>query len=241
MKSFIKRGAILIFAFFAFNQVNAQIGTKILYIDSVNQMEPIIMFDTTDFAVHVVIDDTSFVNNDSISGDLFYYYLTDSMMNAGAPPRAINDDTNSITINGAILDTVHVDIRPDEVRTTPVNLIILWPALHGPFTNELTDTDSVAIYVGFDGYAGLPPMPEQHKHHVIFPCPAIQYLFIRQEELHLIRQIRILSMDGRVIASYESNEFSSGFINVDTLPAGNYFVEINYSDKEAVRTKIQKR
>lgn len=239
MKISIKKDALVLLAFFTFMGMNAQTGTKTLsIIANIIQLEPIIMNDTTDFFVQVSVNDASVLNQDSIYGDLFYYYLTDSMISASVNARIINDDSNDIYINPTIADTVHIDIRPDEIKTTPVNLIILWPAMINP---EVADTDSSTIVVGFDGYLSLPSITGIGQKNLIFPCPAIQYIYIRQEELSLIKQIRILSIEGKTINQYDKHEFSSGFINIDYLATGPYFVELNYYNNNVVRTKILKR
>ena len=241
MISLFKKGAILLLAFFAFNNANAQLPTKLLFIDSINQLEPIIMFDSTDFYVHVVVDDTSFVNNDSIFGNLIYYYLTDSMDTAGASPRIIDNDPSNIWIAGSIGDIVSVDIRPDEIRTSPpINLIILWPAMVQPGMTEVSDSDSVAVNVTFEGYLSLPPTPGIQKGTILFPTPALQVLYIKPEEIDLIQRINILTMEGKLINTYEYLEYKSGFINIDTVPRGSYLVELNYKNGEVIRTKIIK-
>ncbi len=238
MISFIKKGAIGILAFLAFSQVKAQ-STLIVYIDSIYQLEPIIMNDSTDFFVNVVVDDTSFVGADSIYGNLVYYYWTDSMINAATPPRVIDNDTSSYWLVGSFGDIVSVDIRPDEIRTEPVNLIILWPAIFESWPIPIT-SDSIEIMVGFDGYLQLPDIPGAKKNNLLFPVPAMQYIYIRPEEVDQIRQINILTLEGKQVSTFEYLEFKSGFINVDSLSNGNYLVELNYKDGRTTRTRIIK-
>jgi hypothetical protein len=239
MMVYIKKGAIILLAFFAFGKMYSQTG-KVLYMDSLVQQEPIIMFDTTDFAARVWVDDTTALNQDSIFGDLFYWYLTDSMLAAGAPARAINNDTTNIWIIHYIIDIISVDIRPDEIKTTPVNLIILWPAMITS-TPQVADSDSVAIYVQFEGYIGIPEIPDVPQSHLLFPTPALQYIYIRPEELPLIQYIHLLTIDGKMVSQYQAEEFSSGLINLDQLANGNYLVEVQYYSGKTVRTKILKR
>lgn len=238
MNRLIKMGVVCLLAFFVFNKASAQIGTKIVTIDSISAQEPIVMFDTTNFFVLVTVNDTSFVNQDSIFGDLFYYYLTDSMDSAGVPPRLINNDTINQWYVGTFSDILSIDIRPDEIRTTPVNLIVVWPAMINP---EVADTDSIVIQIGFDGFLGITPTPDHPRGNIVYPCPAMQYIYIRPEEISLIKEIHILSMEGKTINSFESEEFTSGFINIDSLALGTYLVELEYFDSKIIRTKIIKR
>jgi len=240
MTSWIKKSAIMLLAFFAFQQTNAQTGTKILSIDSIAQLEPIIINDSTDFVVLVSVNDTSFINNDTISGDLFYYYRTDSMLNAGFLPRIINNDPSNITIFGNILDTVSIDIRPDEIRTSPpVNLIILWPAIIT--TNpEVIDSTQIDISVTFEGYIGIPSITNKDKSNIIFPVPANQFIYIQPTEINLIKEVHLLTVDGKLISTKFAEEISSGFIQIDHLPGGTYLIEINYLNGETIRTKVIK-
>ncbi len=240
MISYIKKGAIMILAFFAFQIANAQTGTKILSIDSIYQLEPIIINDTTDFVVQVSVNDTSLINNDTITGDLFYYYQTDSMDSAGVLPRIINNDLSNITINGSIFDTVSIDIRPEEIRTSPpVNLIILWPAIVTS-NPEVIDTTQIQILVNFEGYLNINPIIKKDGYKIIFPVPASQYIYIQPAEINLIQSIQILTIDGKLVYIKTRDEISSGFINIDNIPNGSYLIDILYENGELVRTKIIK-
>jgi hypothetical protein len=238
MISLMRRGAILVFAFFAFNTIQAQPGGKVMKIDSIVQLEPIVMLDYTDFAVTISVYDSTLLTPDSIFGDLFYYYLTDSMISAGTPPRVINELVNNIWVYGTVTDTVPIDIQPGEIRTSPpVNLIILWPAITSP---DLADSIPDSTYANFDGYIGIPTIPDPKKLSVIFPIPAMQYMYIKPEEIELIKHINILSIEGKLISTHEYLEYKSGFISIDTMPAGTYLVELNYKNGEVIRTKIIK-
>lgn len=230
----------MILAFFAFQQVKAQTATKILSIDSISQLEPIIMNDTVDFLVLVSINDTSFVNNDTITGDLFYYYQTDSMINAGAPPRIFNQYIANETISGSFFDTISIDIFQNEIRTSPpVNLIILWPAIIT--TNpEVIDSTQIELEVYFEGYLHTPHANDNDEYKVIFPIPASQYIYVRPEEIQFIRQIHLLTVDGKIVGTKQAEEISSGLISIDHLPTGTYFVQIEYRNGEIIQSKMIK-
>jgi hypothetical protein len=234
MNRLLKIGATLVLAFFAFTTLQAQ-ASKTLKIDSIHVMGPILIGGSTDLEVRVRVTNLLSLP-DTVTGDIFYYYQTDSMQNAGAPPRIFLQDSVFETIPDGMLDTVTIDIQPNELRTNPVNLIILWPALIGPETIDSV-SDSILVYV--NGYASTPTLPAFDNPTVLFPCPALQYIYIRPEELSYIRHIQILTMDGKIIATYNPYEFSHGMINLDALDAGYYMVTLTY-DKKTVRTKILK-
>jgi hypothetical protein len=234
MNRLLKIGATLVIGFFAFSNLQAQ-PAKTVKIDSIHVMGPILIGGNTDFEVRLRV--TNLLSQpDSISGDLYYYYLTEFMDSSLLPPRIFLLDSVTEMVTDGMLDTITIDIQPNEIRTTPVNLIILWPALYNA---EPYDSISDSIYVFGDGYIGLPPLPENTQYQIVFPCPALQYIYIRPEELNLIRHIQILSMDGKIVHAYDPWEFGTGMINLDDLPNGNYIVELTYSQK-TVRTKIIK-
>ncbi len=235
MNRILKMGAVMILAFLSFGKMQAQV-TKTLQIDSINVLDPIIIGSNTNFEVRVRVTNL-LMQPDSILGDLFYYYLTDSMDSLGTPPRIFSQDSvNEMVVDG-MLDTITIDIQPNEIRTTPVNLIILWPALVGV---EPVDSVCDSIFVFGDGYIGIPNLPEGNKHNIIFPCPALQYVYIKPEELSLIKQINILTMEGKILNQYSIPEFSSGFINLDHLANGNYLIELQYFNNHTFQTKIIK-
>lgn len=236
MNRILKMGAVIILAFLSFSKMQAQ-ATKTLGIDSINILDPIVIGGITNFEVRVRVTNL-LAQPDSILGDIFYYYLTEYMDSLGSPPRIFLQGDTAEMVTDGMLDTISIDIQPNEIRTTPVNLIILWPAM---LDSEPFDSICDSIYAFGDGYLGIPKLPENSKYNIIFPCPALQYVYIKPEELSFIRQINILSMDGKMLFQYSANEFSSGFVNIDELSNGNYLVELNYYNNKVIRTKILKR
>lgn len=214
-------------------------ATTTLSIDSISQLTPIIMGDTTDFLVRVRVD--NFLGVDTISGDIFYYYQTDSMVLDSAPPRILEQDLVTELIIDSFIDIVHVDIRPDEIRTSstnPLNLIVIWPAMFSP---AVLDTDSVVLYIEVEGFLDIPNGWNLQKTNVIFPCPALQFIYIRQEEIYLIEQIKIISMNGELIRSIPKNEFKQGWINIDELKTGNYIAYVQYKTGSTTTLKFIKQ
>lgn len=203
---------------------------------NINITTPLIMYDTVDFAVSVGV--LNGLNPDTVTGDIFYYYLTDLMLATLQPPRKFEEDFVVEMVPHGFQDTIPIDIQPTEIKTTPVNLIILWPAMHVP---EVEDTNSLSIFELLLGFLDAPQeYPMQHG-NIVFPCPASQFLFVKENELELIREIRIMSMSGAMVRSYPKEEFSSGTIVLNELAAGQYLIEIHYEDQQVIRQKILKR
>lgn len=230
---------ILFFAFF----IKVQNGHAQLFLrmDSIVALEPIIMNDTVDFEVHVGVRDllAPWVPSFTV-GNIFYWYRTDSMINSGQPARIIDVDLSSLLILDGYVDTVPIEMKPNEIRmggTNPINLIILWPALFPPILDTIPDTLGITV-VGVLGDNDVYP---KQVGNVIFPCPALQFLNIQQGEISKIRQITILSMDGKVAAILKNHEFSSGFINLESFPTGEYFIRSEYFDNRVVQTKVIKQ
>lgn len=224
--------------FGTFSKVNSQL--TILSIDSISPMEPLVIGDTTDFYVELSVDDIGPLNIDSLLGNLFYLYWTDSMISSLQLPRIIDLDLSVIWVPSFMADTVPIDIRPNEIRTEPANLIILWPAMINPL---ILDTNGISINIQMPDSTGTLNMENPFKdpnHQIIYPSPAIQFVRIRPEDIESIKEIRLLYSDGRTASTYLPAEFKSGTINVDHLAPGNYLVEIFYKNGDTHVSKIVK-
>lgn len=236
MREIIRYIPILLLAGFIgkFHSINAQ-ATTTLSIDSVNQLGPIILDDTTGFQVRVRVN--SLLGPDSLTGDIFYYYRTDSMINSGAPARIFQQDAVIELVYDQFIDTVLIDIRPDEIRTDPLNLIVIWPAMINP---SVADTDSIAFYVGFDGYFGIEE-PTERLINPLYPLPAMEYLYVRPSDADKIELIHITNMQGQTVMLVNRNQLSSGWIHVGSLPAGLYNATITYNNGQLQTTRILKQ
>lgn len=232
----MKTGFIIMLAFGIKLCLYSQMLAPTLTITSVTQMEPMIMFDSTDFNITITATD-SIGAPDTVSGDLFYYYQTDSMINAGTPPRIINNDPASVLIAFSFNDTLTIDIRPDEIRTTPVNLIILWPAMLNPM---IADSVCDSIEVELMGFLGLRPLAGKETQPVIFPCPALQYIYIQPEQLGQITEINLFTITGEFLSHYAPEDFRLGLIDIGHLAPGYYLVEVYYPNRLPRQIKIQK-
>jgi hypothetical protein len=210
---------------------------RTLSISFISQLEPLIINDTTDFKLTLGVHHSITSVPDSIFGDIFYYYQTDSMIATSTPPRIINNVVNNIWVHDGEIDTISIDIRPEEIRTDPINLIVVWPAMSNP---NIEDSSGIAYQVFSEGFMGEPGMNMSSETNIIFPCPAIQFMHIKPSEMNQIRQIDITGVNGSTIASYVCQEFNGGYINLEGLPPGTYVVTLYYFDKRVIQTRMLK-
>ncbi len=213
-------------------KVNAQL-TTVLSIDFAAQVDSMEIGGITNFQVRVRVTG----NPDSLTGDIFYYYLTDSMQSVFAPPRVFLQDTVNELVTDLFLDTIPIDIQPNEIRTGPMNYIIIWPAMNV----AVADTDSIVIQANCIGFIGLEPPITETKSNILFPCPALQYLYLRQEEIELISHIKMIGMKGETVDDIYPNRFSNGWVNIDQLKTGNYTALISYKNGSTVSMRFIKQ
>lgn len=182
----------------------------------------IVLNDTTDFHATLNVDSLGF--SSAVYGDLFYYYQTDSMIQAGVPPRVIGLDGYNEWVYDGMIDVVPIDIRPDEIRTTPANLIILWPAM---ITNDsIIDTDSITIDLILDEVL---EQLNQNLQNLIYPNPIEQLLYINPVELPLLSKIKVISqLDGTSTTYYCYQFLNIGSIDMSNYAPGWYTIEIKY-------------
>jgi len=209
-------------------------ATTILYIDSVSILTPALFGGTTDIGVQVRV--LNGLVGDTLVGDIYYYYQTDTMDSLGIPPQPIDQDFVSETVADPFWDTIHVPINPIEMKTGPLNLIVVWPAMIHP---AVLDTDSVAFYLPVEGYIGLEPLPKIES-NILYPCPAMQYLYIRPESAQEITEMIIANMQGQMIKIIPGSNLANGMINIDELNTGFYMVTLRYKNGSSFHQKILK-
>jgi len=209
-------------------------ATTVLYIDSVTILTPVLFGGTTDISVQVRVMN-GFVG-DTLVGDIYYYYQTDTMDSLGIPPQIVDQDFVSENVADPFLDTVHIPINPTEMKTGPLNLIVVWPAMMNP---AVLDTDSVAFYLQVEGYIGIEPLPS-FEENILFPLPAMHYLFIKPDELGRIDEMIISNMQGQMITRMSIVDLQNGWINIDGLNSGFYMVMLRYRDGSIINKKILK-
>jgi hypothetical protein len=235
---FTKVKIIFLALFCVSTQIAAQ---KIITVDfcTIHYSTQIVLYDTIGIAVHVTVNDTSAVNDNTLSGDLFYWYATDSMIASGMAPRLINNNLNSeLILDGGIPDTVYVDLRPEEIRTNgQLNVMCLWATMLVP---GIEDTIPCCNNFDSDILGDEIYTQEKNNGNIVFPSPAEQYIFIRPEEISSVKQIKLISMEGKIINQLEKEEFKNGFISIEYLAIGYYLVELKYENNTVIRTKILK-
>jgi hypothetical protein len=214
---YLRSTLIVLFFVQAFTYAQKQMG-----ITSLVPSGPIVLNDTTDF--HATLNIDSAGASSAVYGDLFYYYQTDSMINAGVPPRVIGLDGMNEWVYDGMIDIVPVDIRPEEIRTTPANLIILWPAM---ITNDsIIDTDSITINLILDE---VMEQLNQTIQNLVYPNPIQQLLYINPTEIPLLSRIKVISQVTGASTTYYKYLFQyTGSIDLSNLPPGWYTVEVKY-------------
>ncbi len=227
---------ILLFTFFGKVQTShAQL--VFLKTDSIIPLDPIIMNDFVDFEIHVGVKNIISLLPDVALGNIFYWYRTDSMISSGQPARIVDFDLSILLISDGYIDTVPIEMLPNELRTGPVNLIILWPAMINPLVLD-TVQDTLGVLV--EGFLSTPNEYPLQCGNIIFPCPAIQFVNIQSEEIKFIDHVQLISMSGQVMQTYRHEEFQNGSIDISNYPSGEYVVQLHYYDNRVVRTKILK-
>lgn len=197
-------------------------------------------YDTVDLFVHVMVDDTSLTNDDTLFGEIYFWWQSDSMVDAGAPPRLINTDLNPqlVSVGGNFIN-VRLDIRPEEYRfdANGDNSFCIWPAMQ---SIEISDTGGCgAMNCNPHALAINEFMPKSIIN--LYPNPTSQFLFIESGPINSIDEITIMSMEGKMVCSKSREEIKTGRIDLGLLQPGIYFVELKMLDNSIVRKKIQKQ
>ena len=232
-----KRLSLFVVFLFLISTVRSQ---KIVTVDFciIDPDTPVMLNDTTLFYVYVTVDDTSATDDNTLYGDLYYWYQTDSMLSAGIPPGFINilPDNEFIPIGGK-LDTISIAFQAHEIRPGPVNVICIWAAMQLP---EIEDTIPCCNMFGF--ITGVETNEFLNKkYNVVFPNPVGQYLHIVEEEINQVSYINFYTIGGKMIRQLRSEEFTQGIISLETLEPGYYLVELYYQNGTITRSKILKQ
>jgi hypothetical protein len=191
---------------------------------------PVEYYDTVVYIVHVVVNDTSATNNDSMMGDLFYWYQTSLMVANSIPPRLINNQVNfEIIPAGGKFDTVSVDVLPTEVDAGAVNVVCLWASMINP---QLVDTVPCCNpytfpFTGYETY-----VPEKLT---LFPNPTKEKLYFKNPFLN--SEVSIFSFDGKELMKLI---LQTEYINVSELKTGTYLIKISDGEGHFKWGKFQK-
>jgi hypothetical protein len=210
-------------------------ATTTLSIDSFSILNTFVYGDTAYVGVQVRVLD-GFMS-DTLVGDIYYYYLTDSMISAGDSAQIIELDGIIQSVADPFWDVVHIPINTGEMKTGPLNLIVVWPAMMDP---AVLDTDSVVINLILGHDVGIEPEYVPTNENILYPSPAMHYIFIKPEEIDLIQQMIILNMQGQTVETIPGEKLSYGWISIDHLSSGAYLAILKYKDGKMIKKKILK-
>jgi hypothetical protein len=232
---------IFLLVFILLVSVNKSRAQKLLYIDFCTlDQDNAFLYDTIDLFVHVVVDDTSLTNDDTIFGDIYFWWQSDSMVDAGAPPRLINTNLSPqiITVGGSFI-AVKLDIRPEEYRfdANGDNSYCIWPAMQ---SIEISDTGGCGSMNCNPHSLGTTEFFPKST-IILYPNPTSQFLFIESALINSIKEITLMSLEGKIVCLKTQEEIKAGRIDLEFLQPGIYFVELKMPDNSIVRKKIQKQ
>jgi hypothetical protein len=229
---------ITFFVIFSFTETHAQRVFTIDYCHLEEDNPPYSFGDTISLWVHFFVSDTSGADT-SAFGDLYFWWQTDSMVAAGVPPRLINiTPAYEFIPVGGVLDTVPIDLRPEEWRiiTGPVNVYCVWAAMYIPDME-----DSIPCCNAY----GLTILGDENQVDNtsinLFPNPTTQFMIIQGDQISSIKEMTIISIEGKIAGLKTYEEIKTGRIDLEFLQPGIYFVELKMLDNSIVRKKIQKQ
>src|SRR5687767_8334603 len=88
--------------------INFSQAQKTLSLENLTPLEPILINDVVDFQVVIGVVD-EFAMPSSVTGDIYYWFLTDSMILSGAPARILEQDFVSELVSDGFVDIVPID------------------------------------------------------------------------------------------------------------------------------------
>lgn len=222
---------------FSLPAIQAQRVFTIDYCHLEDDNPPYSFGDTISLFVHFFVSDTS-GSDTSAFGDLYFWWQTDTMAAAGVPPRLINITPAYEYIPvGGVLDTVPIDLRPEEWRINgPVNVYCVWAAMYIP---DLEDSIPCCNSYGLT-ILGDENQFENTPIH-LYPNPTTQFMMIQSDQINSIKEINFISIEGKIAGLKTHDEIMTGRIDLEFLQPGIYFVELKMLDNSIVRKKIQKQ
>ncbi len=191
---------------------------------------------------------SSITNNDTmVNGNLIYWYQTDSMAAVDNNWYEYIDDNpfpEFIPIGGQF-DLFPFFCDSSQLRTGPVNVIIIWPSLISA-TTPMVDSGMYVIpnvYVGTT--IGIEEEGLYNYGSTVFPNPAqsMQLVFINSKYSKEIGRVTVVNAMGQVMNSREFNEYESSqgyIVPTDDLRAGIYNIQIFYKDNKTEVVKFIK-
>jgi hypothetical protein len=122
-------------------------------------------------------------------------------------------------------ETYDIDVVEDQDTYENYNYVMIGDTIH------IAESDTTTDIEGFSGNDA----PEI----TVYPNPASNYLFVETEENTNINQVRLLSVNGRMIFSREIIDKRNRFrLNLEGMKEGIYFLRIQTTSDEIVRRLI---
>lgn len=226
---------------------NAQVKGIIDY--AIIDEDNTVIGDTAIITVHLKFKSASTNADTPVFGNIFYRYQTDSMIALNGYMNQVETIENNnpgweIVPIGGTFDTINFPCLPGQLRTGPVNVIIIWPSLFNPAT-PMTDSLEYAIPNVYVALSGLGNEYVEELGSTVYPnpAPAMQLVFINSKYSQAISRISILNAMGQVLNGKEfmDGEDSKGYVlPTDELRPGIYHIHIFYKDKKSEVVKFIK-
>jgi hypothetical protein len=204
---------------------------------------------TTHITLHVKFKSCITNNDTSVTGNLVYWYRTDSMWNSFQGPKMIDDNpAYEFVDGGGLVDTIPFYCDSAELRssdTGPANVIIIWPSIHSP-SIELCDSGFYLFpSVDVASTSGIEEEGPQKFGSTVFPNPAgsMQIVLIHSKHSDEIEKVIVTNTMGNIISSKEFNEHESSHgyvVPTEDLRQGIYHIHIFYKDKKTEVVKFIK-
>jgi hypothetical protein len=218
-------------------QANAQAEVKaIIDFADIDEDNAVIGF-STQCTTHVLFKTSNDLDT-TVYGNLYYWYKTDSMNAVNSNWYEFIDENPTFeTINaGGEFDFFPFPCVQGQMRTGPVNVIIIWPAMIGPSVNV---TDSAFWMLSNVHVGDLSGLVDQNNSFgsTVYPNPSSGYelIHISSKYTQLIDRISITNNLGQPVFNkyFVSSDQGSGYnLPTDFLSSGIYNIVINYIDNK---------
>lgn len=160
-----------------------------------------------------------------------YRIRTDTMESLGTPFRTVFG--SSTFVGGILMDTVDFEYFPGEVRTGPINVIIIWPSLVEPSVG----LDSIVEQVYFPFNVSI-PLEEDALNFEVFPNPSNSIVLVSiHSSIGEVCCAELYNASGVCIAKY-GNEINQ--ISLSEFDSGVYILRVIASNNRVYHRKIIK-
>jgi hypothetical protein len=207
-----------------------------------------IIGDTTIITIHVKFKSSVTNNDTAVNGNLYYHYQTDSMIAAGGMGNieSIDDSPGwEIVPVGGKFDTIQFPCRPNQLRTGPVNVIIIWPALFNPLTPMDDSVMYILTNVSVGAEVGIIEEGLTYYGSTAYPNPAMgeQLVMIHSPKQEMIQSISILNSVGQILSNQQIMEgqgLNDYILPTNKLSPGVYIIQLGYTNRQVEIIKFIK-